>query len=225
MICIIPARKNSKGLKNKNLININGKPLIEYTIKFALSVNFFKNVYISTDDERIISRYKNFHKKLKIIKRDKKLATDKASIIDVYRDFINTLMLNGELIDQKSFCSMLATSPLRNMSVLKKAYNKFNTVKPYSLISVNLSKPEEWIWKKNKKGFVTLKSLRKFKNTNRQSYIKSYVPNGNFYFFDIKKFIRIKKIINKKSLLFEIKKKFSHDIDDYDDLKNLKKIL
>ena len=103
MICIIPARKNSKGLKNKNLININGKPLIEYTIKFALSVNFFKNVYISTDDERIISRYKNFHKKLKIIKRDKKLATDKASIIDVYADFINTLMLINIMLQlQKS---------------------------------------------------------------------------------------------------------------------------
>ena len=50
---IIPARGGSKGIKNKNLIKINGKPLIYWTIKSAKESKFLKNFYVSTDSIKI----------------------------------------------------------------------------------------------------------------------------------------------------------------------------
>ena len=53
IICIIPARKGSKRIKNKNIINFLGKPLISYSIKTAFSSKIFDNVIVSTDCKNI----------------------------------------------------------------------------------------------------------------------------------------------------------------------------
>ena len=48
-LCIIPARKGSKRIKNKNIVNFFGKPLIYYSIKNALNSKLFNDVIVSTD--------------------------------------------------------------------------------------------------------------------------------------------------------------------------------
>ena len=53
VICIIPARKNSKRIKNKNIISFDGKPMIYWTIKAALNSKIFSKVIVSTDCEEI----------------------------------------------------------------------------------------------------------------------------------------------------------------------------
>ena len=53
IICIIPARSGSKGLKNKNILNFNNKPLIVSTIKYALSCEKINNVIVTTDSSKI----------------------------------------------------------------------------------------------------------------------------------------------------------------------------
>ena len=47
MICIIPARKNSKELKNKNILKINKKPLIDYTVFAAKKSAKIKNLHFN----------------------------------------------------------------------------------------------------------------------------------------------------------------------------------
>ena len=51
--CIIPARSGSKRIKNKNLKNFFGKPLIYYSIKLALKNKLFKDVIVSTNSKKI----------------------------------------------------------------------------------------------------------------------------------------------------------------------------
>ena len=51
-VCIIPARAGSKGVTNKNIRNIGGKPLIYYTIKSALESKIFSHVIVSTEDKK-----------------------------------------------------------------------------------------------------------------------------------------------------------------------------
>ena len=55
-LCIIPARGGSKGLKRKNVLMLNGKPLIHWPIKAALSAKNIDEVFVSTDDEEIASK-------------------------------------------------------------------------------------------------------------------------------------------------------------------------
>ena len=59
ILCLIPARSGSKGLKNKNIKKIKGKSLLEITYNFALKLKLFTNIVISTDS-------KNYLKKIKI---------------------------------------------------------------------------------------------------------------------------------------------------------------
>ena len=54
-ICIIPARKNSKRIKNKNLLKIKGKTLIEISINLAKRSGIFKDIILSSDSEKILS--------------------------------------------------------------------------------------------------------------------------------------------------------------------------
>ena len=60
IVCIIPARSGSKGIKNKNIINLKGKPLIYWTIKLAKKVKFFDRVIVSTNSKK----YLIFQKKM-----------------------------------------------------------------------------------------------------------------------------------------------------------------
>ena len=53
IVCIIPARGGSKGIKNKNLVNILNKPLMAWTLEQAKSSKYIDNIYVSTDSEKI----------------------------------------------------------------------------------------------------------------------------------------------------------------------------
>ena len=58
-ICIIPARKGSKRIKNKNIRLINNKPLIYYPIKLALDSNIFDKVLVTTDSKKFKTLQQN----------------------------------------------------------------------------------------------------------------------------------------------------------------------
>ena len=50
--CLICARKNSKGLPNKNIKLLHGIPLISHTLRFAKKVKYFENIFVSSDSEK-----------------------------------------------------------------------------------------------------------------------------------------------------------------------------
>ena len=86
---LIPARAGSKGLKNKNILKINGKPLIEYTINAAKNSKLISEIYVTSDCKKVnkISKKNN----LNFIKRPKNLAGDGTQIFDVIIHSINYL--------------------------------------------------------------------------------------------------------------------------------------
>ena len=69
---IIPARRDSKRLKNKNTKVLNGKPMIFWTIEAAIKSQVFKSIFISTNDEEIKKLCREFTE-LKIINRPEKI--------------------------------------------------------------------------------------------------------------------------------------------------------
>ena len=81
-LAIIPARKNSIGLKNKNKLNFDGKPLFFWPILAALKSGIFDKIVLSTDDEEIIKKSSFFKEKIIRIKRPKKLSNKNSPSID-----------------------------------------------------------------------------------------------------------------------------------------------
>ena len=77
IICIIIARGGSKGIKNKNLKKINGKPMIFWTIKHAKNCKFIKHIWVSSDSNAILNYSKK--KGTNILVRPKKYANDFSS--------------------------------------------------------------------------------------------------------------------------------------------------
>ena len=63
ILCVIPARGGSKGIKLKNIYIVNGKPLISYTLDFVKNLNFFNETIISTDHKKIKKAVEDFRQR------------------------------------------------------------------------------------------------------------------------------------------------------------------
>ena len=86
-IGIIPARGNSKSIKDKNLIKIKNLSLIEKIYKTAKKSKIFNEIVCSTDSIKIINHCKK--RKIKFIKRPKALATDSSNVLETVIHTIN----------------------------------------------------------------------------------------------------------------------------------------
>ena len=81
ILAIIPARGGSKGIKNKNIIKLNGKPLIYFSIKQVLSSKMITDFIVSTDSKKIANISKKYLAPVPFL-RPKNISGDKALIID-----------------------------------------------------------------------------------------------------------------------------------------------
>jgi len=107
---LIPAKKNSRGIKNKNLIKINGKSLVERTLKESFASKLTNLIYVSSDSEDILNLAKKYNSIP--IKRQKKFCSSSASANSVILHFISVLPDN--LIRANPWIFYLQpTSPLR----------------------------------------------------------------------------------------------------------------
>ena len=122
VVALIPARAGSKGIKNKNIYPLNGKPLIEWTISKAKKVDEIDMVLVSTDGDEIAS----FSKELgvEVLRRSESLSMDQSLVIETVRDVINKLEEKNYTFD---FLLLLEpTSPLRNCQDIKNVISELN---------------------------------------------------------------------------------------------------
>ena len=92
IIAIIPARGGSKGIPNKNIKKLNGKPLIAYSIEKALESNYINDVYVSTDCPLIAKIGREYNAKVPIL-RPKEFSQDfyrDEEFIKHWLDYLNT---------------------------------------------------------------------------------------------------------------------------------------
>ncbi len=220
-VIFVPARKGSTGIKGKNLIKLNGKPLISYTLK--LCKKFSKNftVFISTDSKKI----KNYSKKFGYIDeylRPKKLSTSKSNIVDGIIHGIEWLKLTKK-IKVKDIILLQPTSPLRKYSDIIAALKIYNSKKLKSLTSVTKVRDNSLSHIRIKKKQQEWNYLYKNKNIkliNRQEYPKDhYMFNGSFYFSDYNYLKKKRSLaIENETYLFETDRLTSVDIDYKSDL-------
>jgi len=116
ILALIPARKGSKRIPGKNIIDFAGKPLIAYTIEAALASNCFQDIIVSTDDEEIISVAMQYGATVPFM-RPKDLADDLAKSTDVVIHAIRALEEMGKTYEL--FVFLQPTSPLRDGTDIK----------------------------------------------------------------------------------------------------------
>jgi N-acylneuraminate cytidylyltransferase/CMP-N,N'-diacetyllegionaminic acid synthase len=135
LLAIIPARGGSKGIARKNLAPLNGRPLIEYTIKAAQQSKFINEILLSTDDEEIA----NVGRQLGLdvsYRRPRELAEDTTSMIDTLEHGINWIESScGQLPEYTML--LQPTSPLRSVKDIDAAAALFYETSATSLASVH----------------------------------------------------------------------------------------
>ena len=118
-IAIIPARSGSKGLVDKNIKELQGKPLIAYSIEAALQSGFFDEVMVSTDSDVYAYIAKEWGAQVPFL-RSAEMASDSAGSWDTVREVLDRYKALGKEFD--TVCLLQPTSPLRTQEDIRNAY-------------------------------------------------------------------------------------------------------
>lgn len=119
---IIPAKGKSRGLKNKNIKPLLGKPTIYYTIQAAKEAGLLNKIVCSTEDPKVASIAKRYG--IEVIKRPKSLAQDRSRIEDVLRHTVKTLEKKQKFITDVVVL-LIPSVPVRRRGVIDEAIIKF----------------------------------------------------------------------------------------------------
>ena len=114
-IAIIPARGGSKRILKKNIKIFFGNPIIYYPLKVVLKSRLFNNVFVTTDDDKIIDYVNKKFPQVTTINRKKKFSTDKVKTITVIKNFIKNTK-NNKI---KKICCVYPATPLLSVKNLK----------------------------------------------------------------------------------------------------------
>lgn len=204
---IIPARKNSKGVINKNIKLIRGKPLIYYTIREAKKSKKITDLMISSDSkviEKISKKYKLNNFKI----RPSKLATDTSTIDKTIKYELKRM----EKLKKKKYDLVILlqpTSPIRKKNIIDDSLKYFlNAGKKYdSLISVSkFEEPNPFkVFTLKKKKLIKLINYKTKSDTmRRQDYPDVFIPNGMIYIFKRSFILKSKKILGKNILGYNV---------------------
>tara|TARA_B100000579_G_scaffold422752_1_gene425104 strand:- start:473 stop:1174 length:702 start_codon:yes stop_codon:yes gene_type:complete len=159
IITIICARKNSKGLKNKNILLLNGKPLIYYTIKSAIKSNYTKDIYVSTDSSEIAINSEKFGAKA-LFPRPKYLSGDNITSEKVLQYTLKKI----EKIKKIKYDYVLylqVTEPFRNKNIIDRCIYKI--LKNKKIDSVFAAKPyKKNIWYKKNNKIIRLNYFERY---------------------------------------------------------------
>ena len=132
-IAIIPARSGSKGVIDKNIRLLAGKPLMAHTICAALESGQFDEVMVSTDSEKYAQIAREWGASVPFL-RSEATSTDSASSWDMVQEVLDGYRERGKEFD--TFCLLQPTSPLRDGEDIRAAYEIFRERASFAVVSV-----------------------------------------------------------------------------------------
>lgn len=211
-IAIIPARSGSKGLKDKNIKLLNGKPLLAYSIEAALKSKCFDTVFVSTDSKKYAEIAKEYGAEVPFL-RSKTNSGDKSGAWDVVKEVLVNYSKLGKDFD--TFMYLQPTSPLRETKDIINAYKLYKDKKANSIVSVCETETSPLYCYHLPKDNNLSKVLNvENENKRRQDTDSYYTMNGAIYLADVKNFLKTNDIYSKKCFAYVMNKEKSLDIDD-----------
>ena len=166
------ARGGSKGIKDKNLVKVKGKPLIYYSIKIAQKIKDIDKIFVSSDSEKILKYAKKLG--VSIIKRPKKISGDSSPEVLAWRHAITYLKKKDQKFD--IFLSLPPTAPLRKIEDVERVLRSIKEKKVNLVVTAKKSHNSPWFNMiiKNKKGYferiINNKNLYKTRQSTPRSF-------------------------------------------------------
>jgi CMP-N,N'-diacetyllegionaminic acid synthase len=207
-------RKGSKGVPNKNLRELNGKPLMAYTIEHALQSKLFEYVVVSTDSEVIAETAKTFGAKVWFL-RPAELALDETPKLLVIRHaFLESEKYFGRTFD--ILVDLDVTSPLRKVEDIMGSYQQFIDEDADILITACPAKKNPYF---NMVELVNnnvqlVKQLDSFPHF-RQNAPQVFDCNASIYIWKRDALLKFDTLFVEKTSLFIMPEERSVDIDTH----------
>ncbi len=209
-LAVITARSGSKGIKNKNIRQLNGKPLIAYTIESALQSHYIDEVMVSTDSDVYADIAKKFGAVVPFL-RSNRNSEDMSKSVDVLLEVLDEYEKREKYFD--NIVMLQPTSPLRTYKNLNEAFDLFYEKNADSVVSVCECEhspllsgilPDDWSL------FEFIKSEN---NLRRQELQKFYRLNGAIYISKVTTLKKLGSYYGKNSYAYIMKQSESIDID------------
>lgn len=224
---VIPARGGSKGIPKKNIKDMNGKPLIAYTIeaaKKAAENGFLSRCVVSTDSEEIADVSRSFGADVPFM-RPEELGGDTVKSVDVILHALSVLEARGERYD--AVITLQPTSPMRTAEDLMDGIRMFDEGDADSLIAVyEDAKANGFNYYRMGENHAGI-AEHKEHNTGirRQDMKPMYVRNGALYISSIALLKERRLIIGDVPLLYVMPKERSIDVDSMMDFEYIELLM
>lgn len=215
-IAIIPARSGSKGVKDKNIKELCGIPLMAYSIRSALKSECFDKVFVSTDSwlySQIAEKYGADASFL----RTKDTSGDEAGTWDVVREVIS--MFEEKKIFYDNIMLLQPTSPLRTEEDIKNSFNLMKKKNANSIISVTEMEHSP-LWCNTLEDDLCMDKFQDVRwiNVPRQKIPQYYRLNGAIYLMKREE-LKMENMFQNKSYAYIMPNDRSVDIDSEMDFK------
>ncbi len=217
-IAVIPARGGSKRVKDKNIIDFYGQPLLSYPLDIAKKSKLFEIIHVSTDSLAIKAIAESCGAHAEFL-REKSLADDISGVIPVLRWVVNEFVKLEYRFD--NVCMLMPSAPLILEEDLIAAYELFiNNNRQFPVVAVaNYPVPIEWSYDMNyETGLLSRVFPNEMTNLRSQVLGLKYYDAGAFGFFKTEQLLDESYDLSSKLIGYKLPRHRSVDIDTYDDL-------
>jgi len=190
-LAIIPARSGSKGIQDKNIKLLNGKPLMAYSIETAIKSGMFDTVHVSTDSEAYAEIARKYDADVPFL-RSAEMSSDTASSWDTVLEVLGNYEHLGKTYD--TVMLLQPTSPLRSADDVRGAYCVLENKRAKAVVSVCEAEPPLWCGALPENGCMD-GFCRSIVGVPRQILGKYYRLNGAIYLVSVLAFKELRTLV------------------------------
>lgn len=217
-IAVVLIRSGSGDLIDKNIKPLAGKPLVFYTLEVALASQLFDEVWVSSDSVAYLELCQQAYPTIRCVHRHKELALVTTSSLETLSDFLQPFA------DDQVFVNLQVTSPLREVKHLIESYQLYCQSGANHLIScVKADKSRSLYLKMGENSFIDPPKVSK--HYARQKEPVYYYPNGSIWISRKDLYLRDETFYTDNTVVYEMPKLYSYDIDDALDFEVLEALL
>jgi len=215
-LAIIPARRDSGRIKDRNVHLFAGRPLVLYTIAAVLKSNQFDTVLVTSDSDEVLEIAATVtDSRLKSEKRNRDLTTDTATVLDVVNEVVSRYAASGESFDRVG--QFLPTAPFRTSADIVKAVKRLDPGVDSVVSVAEYEFPPQLALSHDADNMLHACDPSDPFGTNRtrsKDYPKRFHPNGAIYVSWWKSFLVHRNFFKGKVASYYMPRKLSLNIED-----------